>query len=173
MRPLALLVLIMLLATIPAATASGVARMPVGFFDDPSFHWSPAVGANLASAEAAHASVVRALVDWATVAPTRPAHPLDGNDPAYHLSDIDGLVVTALRYDLRVLLTISGTPPWANGGRSPNYPPTNLSDLTQFAHMLAARYDGSRGAGVVTLFSVWNEPNLSLYLTPQFGTTRS
>jgi putative glycosyl hydrolase len=35
--------------------------------------------------------------------------------------------------------------------------------------MLAARYNGSRpGTGVVTLFSVWNEPNLSLYLTPQF-----
>ena len=77
--------------------------------------------------------------------------------------------MTALRYDLRVLLTISGTPPWANGGKSPNYPPTNLNDLTQFAHMLAARYNGSRpGAGVVTLFSVWNEPNLSQYLTPQF-----
>ena len=35
--------------------------------------------------------------------------------------------------------------------------------------MLAARYNGSRpGAGVVTLFSVWNEPNLGQYLTPQF-----
>ena len=143
--------------------------MPIGFFDDPSFRWSPAVGANLAAAEAAHASVVRALVDWASVAPTRPAHPLDGNDPAYHLSDIDALVVTALRYDLQVLLTISGTPRWANGGKSPNHPPTNLNDLTQFAHMLAARYNGSRpGTGVVTLFSVWNEPNLGQYLTPQF-----
>ena len=35
--------------------------------------------------------------------------------------------------------------------------------------MLAARYNGSRpGAGVVTLFSVWNEPNQGEYLTPQF-----
>ena len=134
-----------------------------------SFRWSPAVGANLAAAEAAHASVVRALVDWASVAPTRPAHPLDGNDPAYHLSDVDALVVMALRYDLRVLLTISGTPRWANGGKSPNHPPTNLNNLTQFAHMLAARYNGRRpGTGVVTLFSVWNEPNIGEYLTPQF-----
>ena len=170
-RRLLLLVLVVLLAAIPAATAKAVARMPVGFFDDPSFRWAPAkeIPLNLASAQAAHASVIRALVDWPTVAPTRPAHPLDGNDPAYHLSDIDALVVTAMRYDLRVLLTISGTPRWANGGQNPNYPPTNLNDLTQFAHMLAARYNGSRpGAGVVTLFSVWNEPNLGLYLTPQF-----
>jgi Glycosyl hydrolase catalytic core len=163
-RTLPLLVVVAVLAAIP------VARMPVGFFDDPSFRWSPAVGANLDAAAAAHASVVRTLVDWATVAPTRPVHPLNGDDPAYHLSDIDALVVTALRYDLRVLLTISGTPPWANGGKSPNHPPTNLNNLTQFAQMLAARYNGSRpGAGVVTLFSVWNEPNLGEYLTPQFA----
>ncbi len=153
----------------PAATASAVARMPVGFYDDPSFRWSTATGANLDAAAAAHASIVRALVDWATVAPRRPAHPLNGNDPAYRLSDLDALVVSAQRYDLQVLLTISGTPPWANGGRSPNHPPSNLDDLSQFAQMLAARYNGSRpGAGVVRLFSVWNEPNLGQYLTPQF-----
>jgi hypothetical protein len=164
-----LLVFVALLAATPAATARAVAKMPIGFFDDPSFRWSPAASANLAAAEAAHASVIRALVDWATVAPTRPAHPLDANDPAYHLSDIDALVVMAQRYDLRVLLTITGTPAWANGGRSKNYPPTNLNDLTRFAHMLAARYDGSRpGAGVVTLFSVWNEPNQGQYLSPQY-----
>ncbi len=169
MRRFSLLVLLVLLAATPAATARAVPRMPIGFVDDPSFRWSPAASANLAAAEAAHASVVRAIVDWAMVAPTRPTHPLDGNDPAYRLSDLDALVVAAQRYDLRVLLTINGTPSWANGGNSPNHPPTNLDDLTQFAQMLAARYNGSRpGAGVVTLFSVWNEPNLSLYLTPQY-----
>ena len=168
MRRLPLL-LVALLAAVSAATAKAVVRMPIGFCDDPSFRWSPAASGNLAAAAGAHASVVRAVVDWATVAPTRPAHLLDGNDPAYHLSDIDALVTTAQRYDLRVMLTITGTPPWANGGKSQNYPPTNLNDLTQFAHMLAARYSGSRpGAGVVTLFSVWNEPNLAEYLVPQF-----
>jgi hypothetical protein len=172
-RTLPLLAAVALLAAVPAATARAVARMPVGFFDDPSFRWSPAASANLAAAEAAHASVIRALVDWAAVAPTRPADPLDGNDPAYHLSDIDALVVAAERYDLRVLLTISGTPAWANGGRSPNHPPSDLNDLTEFAQMLAARYNGSRpGAGVVTLFSVWNEPNLGEYLTPQYNGDR-
>jgi hypothetical protein len=168
MRAVRLLIAVALLA-VPTGAARAVARMPIGFSDDPSFRWSPAASANLAAAEAAHASVIRALVDWATVAPTRPARPLDGNDPAYHLSDIDALARTALRYDLQVLITITGTPPWANGGKTQNYPPMNVNDLTQFAHMLAARYNGSRpGAGVVTLFSVWNEPNLGQYLTPQF-----
>lgn len=163
------LCLVVVLAAVPAATAKAVARMPVGFYDDPSFRWSPDAGANLQAAAAAHASVIHALVDWAAAAPTRPKNPLNGNDPAYHLADIDALVAEAQKYDLQVLLTITGTPSWANGGQSPNHPPTNLFYLTQFAHMLASRYNGSQsGKGVVTMFSIWNEPNLGQFLTPQY-----
>jgi hypothetical protein len=125
--------------------------------------------AGLAAAQAAGASILHVQADWATIAPTKPKQPLNGNDPAYRLSDLDALVRTAPRYDLSLLITISGTPTWANGGETPNVLPKNLNDLTRFAHMLAARYNGSRpGAGAVRLFSVWNEPNQGLYLTPQF-----
>jgi hypothetical protein len=141
--------------------------MPIGFYDDPSFRWSPEAATNLAGAEKAHASVIHALVDWNSVAPTKPANALDAAD--YHLSDIDALVRTAQKDDMQVLLTITGTPSWANGGKTPNYPPTNLNTLTQFAQMLATRYNGKHaGLGVVTMFSVWNEPNLGLFLLPQF-----
>jgi beta-xylosidase len=47
--------------------------------------------------------------------------------------------------------------------------PKRLSDLTAFVHMLAARYDGMSGHGTVGLYSVWNEPNLQLFLTPQYS----
>jgi len=95
---------------------------------------------------------------------------LSGNDPAYHLSDLDALVRTASKYNLQVLLTISETPKWANGGQSFNHPPTNVNTLTQFAHMLADRYNGKHPAyGSVSLYSVWNEPNLEQFLTPQFS----
>ena len=165
----AFLIVVVVLA-VPAATAHAVARMPVGFFDDPSFRWSPDAGKNLASAQSANGSIIHILVNWASVAPTRPANPLNGNDPAYHLSDIDAMVQTAPKYGLQVLLTIALTPPWANGGKTPNYPPKNLNDLTQFSQMLATRYNGSKaGRGVVTRFSVWNEPNLQLFLAPQFS----
>lgn len=160
-------------ATPPASGTPAPRRIMVGFYDDPSFRWSAQTTANLAAAASAHTSIVHALVDWAAVAPTKPANPLNGNDPAYHLSDIDALVRNAQQDDLQVLLTITGTPGWANGGQTPNHPPTNLNDLTQFAQMLATRYNGSHaGFGVVTRFSVWNEPNLGLFLTPQYqGTT--
>jgi hypothetical protein len=79
------------------------------------------------------------------------------------------MVQIAPKYGQQVLLTIAQTPKWANGGKTPNYPPKNLNDLTQFAQMLATRYNGSKaGRGVVTRFSVWNEPNLQLFLAPQF-----
>jgi hypothetical protein len=38
--------------------------------------------------------------------------------------------------------------------------------------MLADRYDGHHGLGNVRLWSVWNEPNLQLFLTPQFSTVK-
>jgi hypothetical protein len=144
-------------------------RMPIGFFDDPSFRWSKDVNGNLAAAAAAHATIVYTLANWAKIAPTQPRNPLNGHDRAYHLADLDALVRQAGRYDLQVMITISGTPPWANGGQTPNHAPLNMAWLTQFSQMLAHRYNGANGKGAVTLYSVWNEPNLGLFLVPQFN----
>lgn len=139
-------------AALPASAAHGTARMPVGFYDDPSFRWtgSAEIAANLSAARAAHASIIHVLADWAAIAPTRPLRPLSGSDPAYRLSDLDSLIATAPRYGLQVLVTITGSPPWANGGQTQNHPPRNLVDLTRFAEMLARRYDGRHGYGIVS-----------------------
>ena len=164
------LLVVVILAAAPAAAVQAAPRMPVGFYDDPSFRWSAAPTVNLLAAKNAHASIIHVLADWSQIAPTKPASPLSGNDPAYHLSDLDALVRSAAKYDLQVLLTISETPKWANGGQTFNHPPTNLNTLTQFAHMLADRYNGTHSAyGAVSRFSVWNEPNLEQFLTPQFN----
>ena len=160
------------LMLLPVAAVKAAPKMPIGFYDDPSFRWAneKVIPANLLAAEKAHSSIIHALADWRQIAPTRPKNPLDGDDPAYNLSDMDALVRTAPRYNQQVYITISGTPAWANGGKTTNHPPRNLNDLTQFAHMLAARYNGKQiGFGAVTRWAVWNEPNLALFLTPQFG----
>jgi hypothetical protein len=162
------IVLVLALALL-AGRAQAAERMPIGFFDDPSFRWATAPTVNLAQARQAHASVIHVLADWSQIASTKPAAPLDGDDPAYDLSDLDDLVQSAPRYGLQILMTISGTPKWANGGKAPNRPPTSLNNLTQFAHMLAARYNGLRpGLGAVSRWSIWNEPNLEQFLAPQF-----
>jgi Cellulase (glycosyl hydrolase family 5) len=160
---------LVLLLVAPAAVALAAPRMPIGFFDDPSFRWSADRAANMAAAAADGASVINTTATWATIAPTRPADPSNGDDPAYRLTDLDDLVATAGLYHLRVMIDITGTPSWADGGKTPNHMPTHLSDLTTFARMLATRYNGRNGHGAVGLYSVWNEPNLQLFLTPQYS----
>jgi hypothetical protein len=158
-----------LLLAVPAASVHAAVRMPIGFFDDSSFRFSPQRDANLQRASATGASVIHTTANWATLAPTRPAVPSNGDDPAYKLSDLDELVFKAGLSDLRVMINITGTPKWANGNATPNHMPKNLSDLTTFAKMLATRYSGRTGHGTVGLWSIWNEPNIELFLTPQFS----
>ena len=152
-----------------AATARAATHMQVGFYDDASFRWSPDAATNLEQAAGTGASVIHTAASWASIAPTRPARPADASDPAYHLDDLDALVANASASGLRVMININGTPKWANGGLTPNHMPKKLADLTAFAKMLATRYNGHQGLGNVSLWSVWNEPNLSLFLTPQFS----
>jgi hypothetical protein len=162
------LLALLALMSVGAATAAASPRMPIGFFDDPSFRWSPDRASNLQRAGADGASVIHTTASWASIAPTRPADAPNGDDPAYHLNDLDELVQQASANGMRVMIDISGTPKWANGNTSPNHLPKRLSDLTTFARMLAARYDGLNDKGYVGLWSVWNEPNLQQFLTPQY-----
>jgi hypothetical protein len=168
----ALLALIAFLAA-PAATVHAAQKMPIGFFDDPSFRWSPNRAENLRQASVAGASVIHTTASWAGIAPTKPANAANGDDPAYRLADLDELVFQSGIYGLRVMIDINGTPKWANGGKAPNVMPRRLGDLTAFAKMLATRYNGRHGHGTVGLWSVWNEPNLQLFLTPQFSPSRT
>ena len=156
------------LLAIPAATAHAAPRMPVGFFDDPSFRWSPTRADNLRSAALTGASVIHTTATWASLASTKPADATSGDDRAYKLADLDELVYQSGLYGLRVMVNVTGTPKWANGGKAPNVLPKRLGDLTAFTRMLATRYNGTTGHGVVSLWSVWNEPNIQLFLTPQF-----
>jgi Cellulase (glycosyl hydrolase family 5) len=162
------LVALTALLAIPAATVHAAQKMPIGFFDDPSFRWSPTRDQNLQLAASTGASVIHTTASWPALAPTKPADPANGDDPAYKLSDLDDLVFQSGLHNLRVMINITGTPKWANGGKAPNVMPKSLSSLTTFAKMLATRYNGRSGRGSVSLWSVWNEPNLQLFLTPQF-----
>jgi len=154
--------------TIGAATASATPRMPIGFFDDPTFRWSADRLDNLQRASADGASIIHTTATWAALAPTRPGDASNGDDPAYRLADLDELVQRASAYGMRVMINITGTPKWANGNKKPNVMPKKVSDLQTFARMLATRYDGLQGKGYVGLWSVWNEPNLQQFLTPQY-----
>ena len=143
--------------------------MLVGFQDDPGFRWSPDRGTVIAAAARAHATVIRATADWSEIAPTRPRLAIDPFDPAYHFSDLDDLTRTAAMNGMTVMLTIWGTPAWANRGLGPNYLPDHMRDLFDFAQAIADRYSGAHpGYPFVGYYTIWNEPNSVRFLAPAF-----
>jgi hypothetical protein len=158
-----------LVALLSPAAASSAPRMYVGFHDDVAFRWNANRTEVLDQARSANATIVRTLVDWSKTAPTRPANPTNSFDPAYRFDDVDELVRNAQVRGLEVLITIWGTPKWANGGKTPNVVPTNARDLQNFARAIASRYSGRfPQIPYVGRYSVWNESNLQLFLSPQF-----
>jgi hypothetical protein len=162
------------LAAVVAPAALAAERMWVGFHDDPSFRWAADRTSRVQGSAADGAAIMRLLVQWDLVAPQRPAIASDPFDPSYRFDDLDEALREAQREDMEVMLTISGTPRWANGGRPNNVMPRQLSDLTQFARAISSRYSGRNdGYPFVRFWSVWNEPNLTRFLSPQFVRGRS
>jgi polysaccharide biosynthesis protein PslG len=151
----------------PAAEMPG--RALIGLQDDVSLRWAADRAEMLDRARDAGAGVIRTIVSWREAAPTRPVAPASGLDPTYSLDDLDDLARSAQARGVELLVTVWGTPGWANGGLAPNRAPDDPRDLRDFAHALADRYSGRHaGYPAVRLFSVWNEPNLSQFLAPQF-----
>lgn len=141
--------------------ASEPRSMLIGFLDDPSFRWRPDRAQMLDQARATGARLVRAMIYWHRLAPQRPGP----GEPPFdepRLFELDELVAQTAERGMEVMLTIWGTPAWANGGSEPNSPPFDSDDLREFARGLAARYPEVRR------YSVWNEPNLEQFLAPQF-----
>ena len=119
----ALVALVVLLA-LPVANVGATPRLTVGFFDDPSFRWARPTPTRTSSlAQKANASVIHVLADWSQIAPTKPREPArTATTPRTSSPTSTRSSRTAPRYDLQVMITISGTPKWANGGKTPNHP---------------------------------------------------
>jgi hypothetical protein len=161
--------LLFAVAALAAPTAPAADRMWIGFHDDPSFRWVGDREIRIQSSASQGASVMRLLVHWDQTARVRPTLPSDPFDPAYNFDDLDDAIRTAQEQDMEVLLSLVGTPRWANGGKTPNVMPRRLADFTAFARAMGARYSGRfEGYPFVRFWSIWNEPNLQLFLKPQF-----
>ena len=121
-------------------------------------------------AQQADAGIVRTTVYWSRIAETRPANGAEPVRPARTASTTStSSSATPALHGMEVMLTIWGTPSWANGGKGQNYAPTNVRDLQNFAEALASRYSGRyNGYPFVRYFTVWNESNLGQFLSPQY-----
>jgi hypothetical protein len=175
-----------LVAHAPAARASG---LTTGFSADPALTSSdPAADTTwIPRAVADGARIVRVNLMWANVAPAvRPPSfvPSDPSSPGYNWTAIDATVRDLSGHGIQVLLNISDAPAWAEGASPPPgaAPGSWRPDPTQFASFATAaatRYDGrfpdplTPGAFLprVRYWQPWNEPNLALYLSPQWTST--
>ena len=172
MRARRLLILAALAVAALATGASAAERMWVGFTDDPTFRFGPDRQASLDLAARSGATIVRTVVIWSSIAPERPIDATDPFDPSYHLDGLDELVRNAQARGLETLITIWGTPTWANDARGPQRVPTDINDFRDFAEAIASRYSGRYpGYPFVRFFGIWNESNLSTFLRPQFDST--
>ncbi|MGL6278198.1 MAG: cellulase family glycosylhydrolase, partial [Gaiella sp.] len=153
---------------VPAATAAD--RMWVGFHDDPVLRFDGGRLEAFDRAGANNATIVRTLVEWHTIAPSRPARASDPFDPVYRFADLDEFVRNAQIRGMEVLITLWGTPAWANGNQKPQVLPTRASDFQDFARAVASRYSGRfPGYPFVRFYGIWNESNLATFLVPQFN----
>jgi hypothetical protein len=95
--------------------------------------------------------VVRVTINWREVEPTRGADNWGRYDEL-----LDGLHA----HGIAPLVTLYGTPRWANGGRSENWAPRSKWTFAAFARTAASRYP------FVHLWTIWNEPNQRRWLRP-------
>jgi Beta-galactosidase len=100
--------------------------------------------------------VVRFTIDWSKVEPRRGTRDWSSIDPV-----LEGLRARGIS----AVVTLYGTPGWANGGRSPNWAPTSASTFAAFAAAAAARYVWVKD------WLIWNEPNQRRWLRPTAPST--
>ncbi|MDP9068351.1 MAG: cellulase family glycosylhydrolase [Actinomycetota bacterium] len=78
----------------------------------------------------------------------------------WYVDSADQVVEMAHQRGLKVLMTLWGTPGWANGNAGRAVPPTDPSDYARAATFVARHF-----AGRVEAFEVWNEPNEGSFWT--------
>ena len=158
--------------------------MLVGFQDDPSLRWRddrPRVFDIGREGQCGNRADDRLLVAHRREAPGERDQPVRSR---YHFDDLDEFVRNARLHGMEVMLTIWGTPAWANGGKGQNYAPTRIDRPAELrARRSRSRYSGRfPGYPFVRFYTVWNESNLGQFLSPQYvakaspprrGSTRS
>jgi hypothetical protein len=139
-------------AALLPASAQASPYLRSGIQDDAWLSYGPTtLSERLDRVDALGADVVRVTVDWNEVEPRRGAESWGRYDEL-----LNGLHERGIA----PLVTLWGTPRWANGGRGPNWAPTSKSTFAGFARRAAQRFP------FVHMWAIWNEPNQQRWLRP-------
>jgi hypothetical protein len=142
----------------PAAPSSGVR---FGIQDDAWIAHGPGTLADrLATLDGLGVDLVRFSIRWDDVARRAPGEAENPDDAAYDWRLPDAVLNGLRDRGIAAVVTLVGTPRWANGNRLPAYAPGSPSSFGAFAFAAASRYAWVRD------WTIWNEPNLRRWLVP-------
>jgi hypothetical protein len=147
-----LLTLLAAAALVLPASAAASPYVQYGLQDDAWLEYGPGtLSDRLDRLQALGVDIVRVTLDWRATEPDRGTEDWALADPL-----LNGLH----ERHIQVLLTLYGTPAWANGGKTENWAPTGKFALAGFARKVAERYP------FVKHWEIWNEPNQRRWLRP-------
>lgn len=115
--------------------------------------WGPTSAAAFNTYSDLGAGLYEITVNWSLIAPTKPANPTDPSDPAYHWTPvIDEVIERAEAHGMQVVLEVTGSASWANGGRPWRFAPKNPQDYADFVAAASRRWPG------IHYWQIWGEP---------------
>ena len=173
------------LALTPAASALASASQVTIMQDDTHvvFVSDAERAATLDEMKALGADMVKIRVDWRSLAShgesDHKPRGFDADDPAEYRQKVFGAYDATVRAiagrGMVPYLQLGGrAPEWASGGRATERP--KAGEFRHFVRAVGTRYSGSfapaSGAPVpphVSTFSIWTEPNLYSWLSPQYA----
>jgi hypothetical protein len=148
-------------ACVAASSGQASSGVQFGIQDDAWLEFGPGtLNQRLATIKRLGVPLVRFTLRWNAIARVRPKQPTSPRDRAYDWRRSDRVLLGLRRHGLTPVVTLVGTPAWANGGRAPNYAPPRPRDFRAFATAAARRYTWVR------YWLIWNEPNKRLWLRP-------
>ena len=124
------------------------------------------------------ARVTRLDLFWSGVAPNPVENPEDPADPGYDFSRYDMILEGLAAKGITPIMSVYNSPAWAADGQASQNPVNPAAPdpdaYAKFMTAVATRYGGGfagresgRALPAVRYFEMWNEPNLSAYLSPQ------
>jgi Cellulase (glycosyl hydrolase family 5) len=151
MRRLVLLTALAAILVVPA-TAGASPYVRYGVQDDAWLQYGPGtLDDRLDQLHSFGVDVMRVTIDWSATEPRA---------GVFNWSRTDVLLDGLHSRGIAPLVTLYGSPRWANGDRVKSWAPTDTTSFGAFARRMAQRYP------YVHLWAIWNEPNQRRWLRP-------
>ncbi len=158
---LAAIVGLLSLALLAPGGASASTGIQYGVQDDAWLIYGPgSIDDRVRKLQRLGVEIVRFQIRWDEVARRRPRNGRNHRDRAYDWRLADPVVRGLRRQRMETVLTLVGTPRWANGGRRYNWAPTSGRPFANFVAAVSRRYPWVRR------WTIWNEPNQRDWLRP-------